>query len=197
MFPVPLSFAASAPTSPPLHRWRREQLTPFALHSSGYGPQQHASDAVVECLSVWRLRRNCSEFTAPRRRRNNSPASCGTWTRPGTCQSGECTNRTGVFGSRVAYVLSVDVLHPHFEFANDVVSRIHFHFCLLYVPIVGQCSIEVDAKVHWWCYVDYPGIIPDTVHFALSVTGPQMDGTWIEAHLVKFVIGCQGVQLLM
>ena len=52
----------------------------------------------------------------------------------------------------------------------------------------------MDAKVHWCCCVDQPGLIPDNVQFVLSSAVPQMEGTylclrWIGTQLVKFVIG--------
>ena len=57
----------------------------------------------------------------------------------------------------------------------------------------------MDAKIHWWCCVDYPSLIPDNVQFALSIPVPQMEGKylrlrWIGTQLVKFVVGCQCVQ---
>ena len=57
----------------------------------------------------------------------------------------------------------------------------YFHLCILYVHLVGQCSTEMDAKMHWFCWVDQPGLIPGNVQFALSITVPQMEGTYIPA----------------
>ena len=59
----------------------------------------------------------------------------------------------------------------------------------------GQRSIEMDAKVHWCCCVDQPGLIPDNVKFALSIPVPQMEGThlrlrWIGTQLVMLLVGC-------
>ena len=47
--------------------------------------------------------------------------------------------------------LSVDALHPHFEFTDDVISRVHLHLCLLDVRFRAQSSVKVDAQIHW-CY---------------------------------------------
>ena len=44
--------------------------------------------------------------------------------------------------------------------------------------LVGQCSTEMDAKMHWFCCVDQLGLIPGNVQFALSITVPQMEGTY-------------------
>ena len=46
---------------------------------------------------------------------------------------------------------------------------------------------------------DQPGLIPDNVQFALSISAHQTEGTymclrWIGTQLIKFVVGCQGVQ---
>ena len=75
---------------------------------------------------------------------------------------------------------------------NYVGSRIYFHLILLYVHFVGQCSIEMDAKVHWCCCVDQHGLIPDHVQFALSIPGPRMEDTymclrWIGTQLINVV----------
>ena len=58
---------------------------------------------------------------------------------------------------------------------------------------VEQCSIEVDAKVHWCCCVDQHGLIPDNVQFALSIPVPQLEGTYLHlryngTQFVKFVV---------
>ena len=43
----------------------------------------------------------------------------------------------------------IDALDPHIEFAilRLLLVRAYFHFCLLCVHFVRQCSIEMDANV--------------------------------------------------
>ena len=68
----------------------------------------------------------------------------------------------------------------------------------MYVYFVGQCSIEMDAKVHWCYCVDHPGLIPDNVQFTLSIPHPQREGNtylylrlrWTGTQLVKFLVWC-------
>ena len=44
---------------------------------------------------------------------------------------------------------------------------------------VGQCSVEMNANVHWCCCVDQPGLIPDNVQLAISIP--------VSRQFVKFV----------